>query len=92
MSWAERLLTRGTPDLVGPERETWMDSARCAETDPDAFFPDKGESAKAARKVCGSCEVQAECLEYALKNDYRYGIYGGASPRERAAMRQRRES
>lgn len=91
--WAERLLPQSTSDFTPEPAEPWKEEALCAETDPEAFFPDKGGSTKAAKKICAACDVQLECLGYALQNDERYGIWGGASPRERAAMkRQRRES
>ncbi len=57
----------------------WTERALCAETDPEAFFPEKGGSTREAKKVCLSCEVRAECLEYALAHDERFGI-GAACP------------
>ena len=63
----------------------WQDRALCAQTDPEAFFPEKGGSTREAKRVCRSCEVRAECLEYALENDERFGIWGGLSERDAAA-------
>ena len=65
------------------EEQTWQDRALCAQTDPEAFFPEKGGSTREAKRVCRSCEVRAECLEYALGHDERFGIWGGLSERER---------
>ncbi|MFM1826338.1 MAG: hypothetical protein RLZZ37_973 [Actinomycetota bacterium] len=67
---------------------SWQEKALCAQTDPEAFFPEKGGSTREAKRVCGSCEVRAECLEYALENDERFGIWGGLSERERRRMRR----
>lgn len=67
----------------------WQADALCAQTDPEAFFPEKGGSTREAKKVCGSCEVRSECLEYALQNDERFGIWGGLSERERRKLRRR---
>jgi len=64
----------------------WQDRALCAQTDPEAFFPEKGGSTREAKKVCRSCEVRAECLEYALEHDERFGIWGGLSERERRSL------
>jgi WhiB family redox-sensing transcriptional regulator len=61
----------------------------CAQTDPEAFFPEKGGSTREAKRVCLSCEVRAECLEYALGNDERFGIWGGLSERERRKLKKR---
>ncbi|WP_081747557.1 WhiB family transcriptional regulator [Arthrobacter sp. Br18] len=67
----------------------WQSDALCAQTDPEAFFPEKGGSTRDAKKVCGSCMVKSECLEYALENDERFGIWGGLSERERRRLRKR---
>ena len=67
---------------------SWQADALCAETDPEAFFPEKGGSTRDAKRICSSCEVRAECLEYALENDERFGIWGGLSERERRKLRK----
>ena len=67
---------------------TWRDAALCAETDPEAFFPEKGGSTREAKRVCRSCEVRSECLEYALKHDENFGIWGGLSERQRHRLKQ----
>jgi WhiB family redox-sensing transcriptional regulator len=66
----------------------WQERALCAQTDPEAFFPEKGGSTREAKKICGGCEVRAECLEYALAHDERFGIWGGMSERERRRLRR----
>jgi len=67
----------------------WQSDALCAQTDPEAFFPEKGGSTRDAKKICTGCEVRSECLEYALSNDERFGIWGGLSERERRKLRKR---
>jgi WhiB family redox-sensing transcriptional regulator len=77
--------------FVSPEEDDelgWQDQALCAQTDPEAFFPEKGGSTREAKRVCRSCEVRAECLEYALENDERFGIWGGMSERERRRLKR----
>jgi len=59
---------------VDDSPETWQHRALCAQADPEAFFPEKGGSARDAKKVCFACEVRAECLGYALEHDERFGI------------------
>lgn len=66
----------------------WQGDALCAQTDPEAFFPEKGGSTREAKSVCAACDVRTECLEYALANDERFGIWGGLSERERRRLRQ----
>jgi WhiB family redox-sensing transcriptional regulator len=66
----------------------WQERALCAQTDPEAFFPEKGGSTRGAKKVCLGCEVRGECLEYALAHDERFGIWGGLSERERRRLKK----
>jgi WhiB family transcriptional regulator, redox-sensing transcriptional regulator len=68
---------------------SWQERSLCAQTDPEAFFPEKGGSTREAKKVCVGCEVRSECLEYALANDERFGIWGGLSERERRKLKKR---
>lgn len=84
---ADMDLAIGIPALFpGSEELGWQDRALCAETDPEGFFPEKGGSAAQAKRVCRGCEVRAECLEYALANGERFGIWGGLSERERRLL------
>ncbi len=71
------------------ETAAWQGRALCAQTDPEAFFPEKGGSTREAKSVCKVCEVRQECLEYALAHDERYGIWGGLSERERRKLKRR---
>ncbi len=70
------------------EDQDWHGKALCAQTDPEAFFPEKGGSTRDAKKICTGCEVRAECLTYALANDERFGIWGGLSERERRRLKR----
>jgi len=65
---------------------SWQKQSLCAQTDPEAFFPEKGGSSRDAKKICNSCEVREQCLSYALANNERFGIWGGASERERRRL------
>jgi WhiB family transcriptional regulator, redox-sensing transcriptional regulator len=75
----------------------WQDRAACRGIDSLLFFGPDGEprgereirEAK-AKAVCASCPVQAQCLEYALANSIRYGIWGGLNEEERVRERRRR--
>lgn len=70
------------------EQESWRDNALCAQTDPEAFYPDKGGSTREAKKICLGCEVRHECLQWALDRDERFGIWGGLSERERRRLKR----
>ena len=84
--------SQGIAGLLGigleGDAQSWQEQALCAETDPEAFFPEKGGSTREAKKICTGCEVKAQCLEYALANDERFGIWGGLSERERRRLRR----
>lgn len=80
--------TPGIRRLNEDEALAWQSDALCAQTDPESFFPEKGGSTREAKRICESCEVRSECLEYALENDERFGIWGGLSERERRKLRR----
>jgi WhiB family redox-sensing transcriptional regulator len=69
--------------------QDWQEQALCAQTDPEAFFPEKGGSTREAKRICKACGVRDECLEYALEHDERFGIWGGLSERERRRLKKR---
>lgn len=75
-------------DLFGAVEQEWQDQALCAQTDPEAFFPEKGGSTREAKRICQACAVRDECLEFALENDERFGIWGGLSDRERRRLKR----
>jgi len=70
------------------DEQEWQERALCAQTDPEAFFPEKGGSTREAKRICLGCEVRSECLEYALEHDERFGIWGGLSERERRKLKK----
>lgn len=81
----------GVPGIRREEDDNplaWQADALCAQTDPEAFFPEKGGSTREAKRICEGCEVRSECLDYALENDERFGIWGGLSERERRKLRR----
>ncbi len=81
-------------DIDGPHvtiDTSWQDDALCAQSDPEAFFPEKGGSTREAKKICGRCPAADACLQYALDNDERFGIWGGLSERERRDLKRSAE-
>ncbi|ASR85557.1 WhiB transcriptional factor [Mycobacterium phage Krueger] len=73
-------------DPVAPE--TWEADALCAQVDPEIFFPDKGESAKPAKRVCLACPVREVCLDRATERGELFGIWGGTTAYERKLARR----
>ena len=72
------------------EGHSWQDKANCLGVDPDLFFPERGASTREAKEVCRGCVVREACLEYALANGEKFGIWGGMSERERRRIRRAR--
>lgn len=78
--------------------DDWRAQAACRGMNPDIFFsPDhfenkqeKEEREAQAKAVCVQCSVREECLDYALKAEERYGIWGGLAEQERRALARRR--
>ena len=67
----------------------WQDAALCAQSDPELFFPTQGRNmGRQAKQICGACPVKRQCLEYAFAEGITEGIYGGASPLERARLKR----
>ena len=67
-----------------------MAVGNCADKPPSLFFPSDGVGVDVARRICADCPVKSECLEYALANGEKFGIWGGLSERERRRILKRR--
>ena len=66
-----------------------MADALCAQVDNDVFFPEgQGASVRVAKLVCRRCDVQQDCLDYAVKHKIVHGVWGGMADRERRAYRR----
>jgi WhiB family redox-sensing transcriptional regulator len=76
--------------LYGRQERSWLLKANCMGVDPDLFFPERGASTREAKAVCRGCVVKQECLEYAIANSEKFGIWGGMSERERRKVRRAR--
>ena len=75
-------------ETITPAHPAWQAQALCAQTGADFFFPEPGSSVREAKRICGMCEMRPACLEYALDNDERFGVWGGLSEKERLALRR----
>lgn len=86
-TWAQFLYDIGANDREFDPME-WRDRANCRSVNTSLFFPERGVSVEQARQVCQGCEVREDCLDYALENNERHGIWGGLSERQRRMMRR----
>ncbi len=75
------------------EGRGWLDLAACKDSDPELFFPERGEQAKgqAAKQVCAACQVQPQCRDLAVRTarsrEEDHGIFGATTPHERSGLR-----
>jgi WhiB family transcriptional regulator, redox-sensing transcriptional regulator len=76
--------------IGGSETSGWQSRANCMGVDPDLFFPERGSSTREAKEVCRGCVVRVDCLEFAIANGEKFGIWGGMSERERRRVRRAR--
>jgi len=78
-----------TTDYLGPRPE-WMQRGLCAQPDAynsDLWFPENtGPQGRIAKAVCRQCPVRDQCLDYAISNGEKYGIWAGTSERKRRDM------
>jgi hypothetical protein len=81
--------TDRVPLTITPE--PWMEKALCRQVHPDLHFPEGRQQRtqiRDAKNVCGRCEVAGACLDYALRNNEEWGVWGGLDERELRKLRQ----
>lgn len=78
------------------ERAEWMADANCRGLDPETFmFPEDArtvlgaEKLAYARSICRCCDVQAECLAYAM-NGHEEGVWAGTTWQQRRRIQRQR--
>jgi WhiB family redox-sensing transcriptional regulator len=76
--------------ILGAGNRGWQSRANCMGVDPELFFPERGSSTREAKEVCRGCVVREDCLEFAIANGEKFGIWGGMSERERRRVRRAR--
>ena len=86
-------LTQSRSLSLSIERDDWRENSACRDTDPDLFFPvgttgPAIEQIENAKAVCRVCDVQKNCLDYALTTNQDSGIWGGTSEEERRTLRR----
>ena len=71
----------------------WQFYGACRGEDPEKFFlennlrgKDKVKKISIAKSICRTCPVVRECLEFSIKAEVRYGIWGGLDEEQRAEI------
>lgn len=67
----------------------YLDDAACRGVDSDTFYAESGAAILEAKSICGRCACRDLCLEWAIKRE-EFGVWGGTTARERAALRRER--
>ena len=70
----------------------WTEKAACAAGDPEIFYLERGESSANAKRICMSCEVRQPCLQRALADNEKSGIWGGLTVRECRQLQSRKQN
>lgn len=68
--------------------EEWKLLGVCRTVDPELWFPEDSSNCRVAKRTCRECPVISECLEYAILNNEKYGVWGGLTPTERKLFRR----
>lgn len=77
----------------------WQAGAACARPSYNSewWFPEQGPHTKEeqvlidkAKSICSRCEVRKACLDYAMSEDIRFGIWGGKTVNQRAKLKRLR--
>jgi WhiB family redox-sensing transcriptional regulator len=70
--------------------QEWQDVAACREIPVEMFFPPAEQESEVAKAVCANCTVRQPCLEFALAEAERFGIWGGLTSLERRSLAAKR--
>jgi len=69
----------------------WVDKADCKNVPIEIFFPNQGGSTQLARRICATCPVRQQCINYAIANHIEYGVWGGMIVGSRAFSKYKRQ-
>jgi WhiB family redox-sensing transcriptional regulator len=82
------------PFNVEATQPAWMKHASCKTEATAVFFvDDRPQIIKKAKRVCSTCPVADDCLEYSLSFPKPwYGTFGGYTAHERKAIARKRRN
>jgi WhiB family redox-sensing transcriptional regulator len=84
----EMILSNNNQPIILPSLNRWGDdawrkSAACKGAATSDFFSTGQEKVREMKRLCDTCEVRTQCLNFALENEITWGIYGGMTAQER---------
>lgn len=77
-------------ELIFRMAQDWRKQGKCRGVDPEVFYPVNDGDAAQAKEICDGCPVRQPCLEWALADRERYGVWGGMTERERRRLLRHR--
>jgi WhiB family redox-sensing transcriptional regulator len=86
-------MTQAVASPAKARRGTWRERAACRRVDPELFFPVAPagpalDQIAEAKRLCLGCPVRKPCLDWALRNDIEFGIWGGLTETDRLVIRR----
>lgn len=85
---AARLTPNSLAEYTATFTEPWRKYALCIDQPPNFFFPESAQSNLPAKRICEMCAVRLDCLDYAIKTNQQFGIWGGTVEKERTSIRK----
>jgi WhiB family transcriptional regulator, redox-sensing transcriptional regulator len=78
--------------------QAWAKDTPCSQVDTKLWFPEERDgmpergytALEECRRICRRCPVRERCLEEAMTDDIRYGVWGGLTENEREQLRKNR--
>ena len=67
----------------------YLEEAACRGLDPEMFYAEGGAAVARAKAICAACPLRQKCLDWAIARE-EFGVWGGTTARERAAIRRQR--
>ena len=69
-----------------PRHRTYFERTGPCRKATSTMYPTRAAENAAALAICAGCSVRKECLQHALDNDERFGVWGGTTERQRRLM------
>lgn len=85
-------LTSTHSDDPSRDDDAWRSESICRKHPTRWWFGGDQRETAVARGICGTCGVQAACLEFAIGRPEMLGIWAATTPADRAAIRRARSA
>ena len=82
------------PTIRDDRPDDWRGKAACSDADTNIFFSPEGinyaatrNNNRRAQRICATCSVTQQCLDYAVRTRQFVGVWGGLTPVQRRQAR-----